>query len=237
MALAYERRAMAIVVAGIFVSACGPGMGGSSPMVTGSTSTDSSIALPSPRLVGDRSLEEAIANRRSIREFSDQPLSDDEIGQLLWSGQGVTDAEGRRTTPSAGGLYPLELYVVTADGVSHYLPAEHALERVLARDARSALQAAALGQAAVGDAAAVILIAAVPARTEAKYGRERAARYVQLEAGHAAQNVLLQAVSLGLGAVPIGAFDDAAVTRAVSLPKGQSPLYLLCVGRVETSTE
>jgi SagB-type dehydrogenase family enzyme len=228
--MAYQRLAEVIVAVSVVAAACATGADGDVTPLTGSA--DVPIALPSPRLDGALSLEAALATRRSIRELSGQPLSDADIGQLLWAGQGVTDADGRRTAPSAGALYPLELYVATADGVSHYLPVDHALEGVVSHDARPRLQAAALGQAPVGDAPLVIVIAAVPARTEAKYGRDRAPRYVHLEAGHVAQNVLLQAVSLGLGAVPIGAFDDAAVAEAVSLPPGSSPLYLLCIGQV-----
>lgn len=191
---------------------------------------ESRVALPSPRASGPLSLEQVLARRRSVREFSDQPVTWAEIAQLLWAAQGVTSPYGFRTAPSAGALYPLEVYVVTADATYHYLPAEHALALVIAGDRRQELWRVALRQEAVRRAPVVFVIAAVFARTEQKYGPERTPRYVHLEAGHAAQNLLLQAVSLGLGAVPIGAFDDAGVQVALSLPPDHHPLYLIPVG-------
>ncbi len=191
---------------------------------------ESRIALPSPRAGGPLSLEQALARRRSVREFSDQPVTRAEMAQLLWAAQGVTSPYGFRTAPSAGALYPLEVYVVTADATYHYLPTEHALALVVAGDRRQELWRVALRQEAVRQAPVVVVLAAVFTRTEQKYGPERAPRYVHLEAGHAAQNLLLQAVSLGLGAVPIGAFDDAGVQAALSLPPDHHPLYLIPVG-------
>lgn len=186
--------------------------------------------LPPPRERGPVSLEEALRARRSRRSFGREPLTEAELSQLLWAASGVTSPEGFRTAPSAGALYPLELYLATARGVERYEPAGHALIRTREGDPRAALRRAALSQEAVGQAPAVFVIAAVYRRTEVKYG-ERAARYVHLEAGHAAQNLLLQAVALHLGAVPVGAFDDRAVQRALGLPAEQEPLYLIPVGR------
>jgi SagB-type dehydrogenase family enzyme len=187
------------------------------------------VELPAPRTSGDLSLEATLRERRSVREFTDEPLSIQEIGQLLWAAQGITASWGGRTAPSAGGLYPLEVYVATADGVWHYLPQDQRAEVVRDDDARGELTSAAHDQDPVGDAPAVIVITAVPARTAAKYG-DRAERYVQLEAGHVAQNVLLQAVALDLGAVPIGAFDDDDVASVLLLDPDQVPLYLIPVG-------
>lgn len=186
------------------------------------------MPLPSPVVRGSVSVEEALAARRSVREYSTEALSRAEIGQLLWAAQGVTSFDGRRTAPSAGATYPLELLAATADGVFRYLPRDHALRTVLSGDVRGNLARAAY-QAFVGEAPLVIVVAAVPARTEARYG-DRAERYVALEAGHAAQNVLLEAVALGLGGVPVGSFDDAAVAAVVGLEAGETPLYLLPVG-------
>lgn len=188
------------------------------------------VRLPPPRTDGSMSLEEALAGRRSVRAFAPRPLSTAQIGQLLWAAQGVTDSQGHRTAPSAGACYPLELYAVSVQGMLRYLPDEHALAPVSGDDLRPALRAAALGQAAVGSAPLVAVIVAVPSRTAGRYGEARATRYVQLEAGHAAQNLLLEAVVLGLGAVPIGAFDDAAVSVALRLPADRMPLYLVPVG-------
>lgn len=187
------------------------------------------VALPAPRLAGTLSLEATLAQRRSTREFSDEALTLAEIGQLLWAAQGVTSSTGQRTAPSAGGLYPLEIYLVTRENVFHYEPPAHYLLVQRQGDARSALWSAALQQDAVKNAPAIFVIAGVYARTALKYG-DRAARYVQLEAGHAAQNILLQAGALKLGAVPIGAFDDEQVKQTLALPAEQQPLYLISVG-------
>ena len=175
------------------------------------------------------SLAEALDRRRSVREFSEDRLSPEALSQLLWSAQGTTTAWGARTAPSAGALYPLELYLVTPEGLWRYHPREHDLRTVSQGDLRPALARAALGQAAVEDAAAVVLVAGVFERTSAKYG-PRAARYVMLEAGHVAQNVLLGAVALDLAAVPVGAFDDERVRLALDLRNGEEPLYLVAVG-------
>jgi SagB-type dehydrogenase family enzyme len=188
------------------------------------------IALPTPRLQDTLTLEEALAQRRSAREFSNEPLALEELGQLLWAAQGITDPAGPRTAPSAGALYPLEVYAVTAEGVYHYEPEGHQLVIHLAGDVTGALQAAAIDQDSIREAAAVIVVTAVYARTAQKYGDARSPRYVHLEAGHAAQNLLLQAVALDLAAVPIGAFVDANIQQALALPDDQQPLYLIPVG-------
>lgn len=187
-------------------------------------------ALPAPVTNGTVSLEQALLRRRSIREYARDDLTAAEISQLLWAAQGITDRAGVRTAPLAGALYPLELYLATRAGLEHYEPGGHQLVRLSDDDPRAALARAAHGQAAVASAPAVVVITGVPARTAAKYGAERAVRCVQLEAGHAAQNLLLEAVALGLGAVPVGAFDDAAVLRTLPPARGLVPLYLIPVG-------
>jgi SagB-type dehydrogenase family enzyme len=201
-------------------------------LTAGATSLSAQTApvLPPPETRGAVPLEEALARRRSVREFGRAALTPAQLGQLCWAAQGVTGRGGLRTAPSAGALYPLELYVVTADGVLHYHPASHQVSLHRPGDLRKALQAAALGQDAVGDAPAVFVLAAVYQRTAARYGEGRARRYAQLEAGHAAQNLLLQAVALGLGAVPVGAFDDGRVQHELGLPADQEPLYLVPTG-------
>jgi SagB-type dehydrogenase family enzyme len=173
-------------------------------------------------------LEVALRRRRSVREFAARRLTDAEIGQLLWAAQGVTADWGGCTAPSAGALHPLELHAVIPTRVVHYVPDDHRAEVTAGGDLRSALMAAALDQGPVGEAPLVVAVAAVPSRT-ARYG-DRARRYVDLEAGHAAQNALLQAVAMDLVAVPIGAFDDDAVAQALALPDGHEPRYLLPIG-------
>jgi len=189
------------------------------------------ISLPAPRLDSTVSLEETLRRRRSVRAYADEPLTLEEIGQLFWAAQGITDERGFRTAPSAGALYPLELYALTDDGLYHYLPQGHRAERRRLEGRRTALCRAALSQDAACQAPVVFVVTAVYARTAAKYG-ERAERYVRLEAGHAAQNLLLQAVALDLGAVPIGAFYDDQVQAALGLPADHEPLYLIPVGRL-----
>ena len=187
-------------------------------------------SLPLPAYSSEISLETALSNRRSVREYDDQPLAAADLGQLLWAAQGITNERGFRTAPSAGALYPLEIYLVTAEGVFRYEPVQHQLELVKHGDARPALHEAALRQEPVLKAPAVFTLAAAYARTAHKYGQERSPRYVHLEAGHAAQNLLLQATALELGSVPIGAFHDEYVQQALNLPADHQPLYLIPVG-------
>ena len=192
-------------------------------------SSDSTIELPGVVQRGSRSLGEVLSQRRSVREFSDRALSDDEISSLLWATQGETSLVGGRTSPSAGGLYPLELYLATADGLFRYLPSGHRLEVRSGADVRNRLYEAGLEQTAIRDAPGVFVLTGVVERTESRYG-SRAERYVILEAGHAAQNLLLEAVALDLGAVPIGAFDDSEVRSILGVGSGELPLYLIPVG-------
>jgi SagB-type dehydrogenase family enzyme len=193
------------------------------------------VALPSPRLDCGFAVERALAERRSVREFGSRALALGELAQLLWAAQGITRRDGLRTAPSAGALYPLELYVVAGDvrdlapGAYQYLPGRHALQQLAAGDVRGQLCAAAFVQECVAAGAAVVVFTAVERRTTRKYG-ERGVRYVHIEVGHAAQNLALAAAALGLGSVTVGAFDDAAVARLLNLPKGEAPLYLMPVG-------
>ena len=187
------------------------------------------MALPEPRLRGEMSLEETLVRRRSIRNYTEEELTWEEISQLLWAAQGITADWGGRTAPSAGALYPLEVYVATPNGFYHYVPQGHKVILLSQDDLRIKLWEASLRQVWIREAPAVFVIAAVYQRTAIKYGA-RAERYVKLEAGHACQNILLQAVALGLGAVPIGAFYDDQVKAFLSLPPDHEPLYLIPVG-------
>jgi SagB-type dehydrogenase family enzyme len=220
--------ATGLVATGAVAGCATPGPVGQTPIPQ--PEGESEIALPAPRLEGEMSLEEAIANRRSVREFREDPLSWAEISELLWAAQGITDPRGLRSAPSAGALYPLELYVAVVEGAYHYLPQGHTVQAVSDEDLRPGLWEAGLRQGALQEAPAIFVVTAIYERTEAKYG-ERAERYVRLEAGHAAQNILLQAVALELGAVPIGAFYDDQVQAALGLPVDHQPLYLIPVGR------
>jgi SagB-type dehydrogenase family enzyme len=189
------------------------------------------ILLPTPITDGQKSLEKSLLERRSVREFADVPLELAEIGQLLWSAQGITDKRGYRTAPSAGALYPLELYVVSSEAIYHYTVKEHALTVMVEGDFRDELCEVALNQEAISEAPVTIVMTAVYERIEKKYGPDRSPRYVHMEAGHSAQNLLLQAVALDLGATPIGAFEDARVQSVLGLPPDHEPLYLIPVGK------
>lgn len=187
--------------------------------------------LPAPEKTGRMSVEEAITLRRSVRSFSNSQLTEKELSQLLFAAQGITDAAGGlRASPSAGATFPLEVYCVTADGVFKYHPKQHSLETIKSGDFRSALAEAALGQECVKSAPVNIVFSAVASRTTKRYG-ERGNRYVLMEAGHAAENVHLQAVALGLCSVPIGAFDDRQAGSVIGTPDSEAVLYIIPVGR------
>ena len=191
-----------------------------------------------PQRAGRVPLEECLLKRRSIREYTDSPLTVADVAQLVWAAQGVTSEDQRRTAPSAGALYPMETYLVAlnveglASGLYKYHPEEHSLALIAPGSLGRAVARAALDQDFIQHAGAVILMAAVNQRTTVKYG-QRGIRYVHMEAGHTAQNVCLQATALGLGCVPVGAFDDSGLRQLLQLDADEEPLYLLPSGEPE----
>jgi SagB-type dehydrogenase family enzyme len=197
---------------------------------------DGAIELPQASHHGKVSVEDALARRRSIRKYADAPLPLDAVSQLLWAAQGITDRDGLRTAPSAGALYPLEVYLVAGSvtglraGVYQYDPRRHRLLLHAAGDLRDDLSDAALEQDWVADAPAVLILTAVYGRTARKYG-DRGPRYVHMEVGHAAQNVYLQAVGLELGTVMVGDFDDRRLHRVLRLPTDVEPLGVMPIGK------
>lgn len=246
---------LVLVLAQLSLATAGPAL---AQQETGATSP---IPLPEPRLDGRVSVEQALSQRRSIRRYATASLQLADLGQLMWAAQGVTQPMeepppgfswewrgGMRTAPSAGALYPLELYAVIGDveelepGVYQYLPAEHALARVASPDPppasapddrREALSGAALRQLAIRNAPTVLVLAGVVERTAAKYG-DRAERYVHIEVGAAAQNVYLECESLELGTVFIGAFDDEAVAGVLGLPGDERVYGMMPIGHPTT---
>ncbi|MHC4444959.1 MAG: SagB/ThcOx family dehydrogenase [Planctomycetota bacterium] len=199
------------------------------PMVTGSADHKNKI-LPPPDLTGKMSVQQALMLRRSCREFSDKPLTVKQIGQLCWAGQGITDKDkGFRTAPSAGALYPIELYMVTAQGIDRYNPKEHSLQRYMTGNHKKALQTAGLDQESIGRVPVCFVITAVVERTAKKYGK-KAEQYCMQESGHVAQNILLQATALKLAGLPIGGYKDQQVTDLLKLPKNHRVLYILPIG-------
>jgi len=195
------------------------------------------ISLPEPSYESNFSIEESLLKRRSTREYSGELLTLDEISQILWAAQGITHEKRLRTAPSAGGLYPLELYVVVGDvegleaGIYHYMPIENNLLKTVDGDRRSDIADAALGQDWVEKAAINIVITAIYERTTGKYD-DRGIRYVHIEVGHAAQNICLQATALNLGVVTVGAFHDDKVVRILHLNPEEKPLYIIPIGKI-----
>jgi SagB-type dehydrogenase family enzyme len=198
------------------------------------------ILLPSPTLTGNVSVEAALQKRRSVRSYTPEPLSLEDIAQLLWAAQGITSHHGFRTSPSAGALYPLEVYVVSGniyglkEGIYRYLPRQHELILIQTGDYRGRLSAAALGQSCVREAPAVMVLTGISSRITGKYG-QRGLQYMMMEAGHAAQNVCLQAVTRQIGVVPVGAFKENQVRQILQLDGSELPLYLLPTGKIPSS--
>ncbi len=240
------KAAFLLVLAGLgaLVGGCGggeeeaPATPDASPLPT--SEETSTIPLPGPRLKGEMTLEEAILKRRSRRDFKDPPLTLEEFSQILWAAQGITDRTGLRAAPSAGALYPLDLYLVVGrqgveglgEAVYHYLPQSHSLEATLEGDVRQTLARLCAQQMFIAEAPLSLVITAEYERTTKKYG-DRGMRYVHMEAGHVGQNVYLQAEALGLGTVTVGAFQDEEISQALNLPPSYRPLYVMPVGHPE----
>ncbi|MBN2495083.1 MAG: SagB/ThcOx family dehydrogenase [Deltaproteobacteria bacterium] len=227
-------RLLACAIAACFLSACT--CRADPPERDAPAPETGRIDLPAAERKSGLPVEAALAQRRSVRRYASRALKLAEIGQLLWAAQGINDPGGRlRTAPSAGATFPMEIYLVCGEveglsaGVYHYLPASHQLERTGGRDLRGPLAETALGQSWIREAPAVLVAAAVMARTRSRYG-DRTRRYVHMEAGHIAQNVHLQAESLMLGTVVVGAFDDAGVARIMGMRAGMEPVWLMPVG-------
>ncbi len=193
-------------------------------------------SLPAPQFDGDLSIEHVLRSRRSVREYTRQSITLAEVSQILWAAQGVTHRSGFRTAPSAGALYPVEVYLVAGrvaglvSAVYRYDPSAHTLTAISAGDKRGALSAACLEQTFIQEAAVALVFCAVYRRTTRKYG-ERGIRYVHMEVGHAAQNVYLQASSLHLGTVVIGAFQDERVRKVIGAASDEEPLCVMPIGR------
>jgi SagB-type dehydrogenase family enzyme len=194
------------------------------------------IPLPEPKLIGKMTVEESIFRRRSERAFLPTELTLEQISQLLWAGQGITEKSwGFRAAPSAGSLYPLYLYVVKKDGVFQYIPDGHKLKQIKTEDIRPSLVRASLGQNYISDAPINIIVCGNFRISEAKYG-QRSYRYVNMEVGHVAENIHLQAVAMGLVSLPVGAFWDDVVAKALELPETQDPFYIIPIGYQGSST-
>ena len=209
------------------------------------------IKLPAPYHDGKVSLENALNNRRSIREYSEDSLSISEISQILWAAQGITQKienplsywrgeqwmGGLRTAPSAGGLYPIELYIAVgkvkglSQGLYKYNPQQHTIINVLEGDKRVDISNAALKQSCIRRGAVSIIIIGVYKRTSFKYGK-RAEQYVQIECGAVCQNIYLQSYALDLGTVFVGAFKDDSLKFTLNIPEDEYPLGIMPIGKI-----
>ena len=207
------------------------------PFITYALSEED-IKLPLPQLEGKMSVEEALAKRRSRRTFKDYPLTIEQVSQLLWSAQGITDKRnGLRTAPSPAKLYPLDIYLVVGKdkvedlkvGVYHYNPSQHSLTIILEEDKRRELDQACLGEDFIEDAPVSLVITAEFSRITDRLGKERI-YFAYMEAGHAAQNVYLQVESLGLATVSMGGIYEEDISQALNLPDQHIPLYVMPVG-------
>ncbi len=199
---------------------------------------NASTALPKPSLDGKVSLERAIRQRRTVRDFREKSLSLHQLSQLLWAAQGITDpTTGKRAAPSGGALYPLDVYILVGDncieameaGVYRYSPKEHSISMTQEGDRRRDVSSASLSQMWMAKAPVIFIITAEYKRITGKYG-ERGVRYALIEVGHAGQNLFLEAEALGLGAGIVGAFNDADVSKAAGLPPKHEPLLIVPVG-------
>jgi SagB-type dehydrogenase family enzyme len=194
------------------------------------------LTLPPPNLEGMATLEAALLRRRSVREYDNRPIAARDVAQILWAAQGITCVEkGHRTAPSAGALYPLEVYAVVGHvsslqpGIYHYVPRGHALAMVRPGDLRRELAATAVDHAWIGRPPLIVVITAVFERTTSEYG-QRGVGFVYMDAGHTSQNIQLQATAMGMGACAVGAFDEAQVKLVLDTPANERPLLLIPVG-------
>lgn len=202
------------------------------------TEQEADMKLPPPKTAGTVSVEQAVHQRRTVRSFSPQPLALDALSQLLWAAQGITGSRGfKRAAPSAGALYPMDVYAVcgeagienAAAGVYRYHPGIHALSLITRGDKLRAVADAALSQMWMARAPLNIVITAEYERARGKYGK-RSLRYAMIEAGHIGQNIFLQAQALGLKAGIVGAFHDRELIRVLGTPSSHEPLLVMPVG-------
>ena len=186
------------------------------------------LKLPNPNLKGKKSLEECIYERESVRSYKDKEIEIEKISQILWAAQGKKGH--KRTVPSAGATFPLEIYITLKDkGFFHYNFEKHVLELITSEDLSKKLAQASWDQNFIAEAYLNVIICAIFERTTQRYG-QRGIRYVYMEVGHCAQNIHLEAVALGLSSVPIGAYEDNKVKDVLDLKKKIEPLYIIPVG-------
>ena len=228
-----------VLVTAVMLSACHSEAAAdneSNTTMTENQNTQDACILSSPKTKGSISVEEALVSRRSRRSFNDTALSIDQLSQILWAAYGISDGNNLRTSPSAGALYPLEIYAVIGNitgiepGVYKYISREHKIIRKISTDVRDELSAAALNQSMIKDAPLTVVYTAVFDSVIERYGDRGRERFVFIETGHSAQNIYLQAEALGLGTCAVGAFTDDKVSELLELPTDEIPLYIMPVG-------
>jgi SagB-type dehydrogenase family enzyme len=198
-------------------------------------------SLPEPSHKGTVSVEETLKVRRTHRSFDSRNLTLEQLSQILWAAYGVTDKKGygraRKTAPSAGALYPMDVYAVVGEGsikdlaagVYHFLPESHKIETVNNGDLRNAVARASLQQMWMARAPIMIVITGEYARCTVKYG-QRGVIYTHIEAGCVGQNVFLQVEAMGLKAGIVGAFDNKKIIQVIGIPTDNDPLLIMPVG-------
>jgi len=228
----------------LFITALILMMGVSHESPAFSPENDKIIILPAPSLKGTMSVEEALQQRRSRRQFLDRELSMEQLSQILWSAYGITVKRddypvlrgGLRTAPSAGALYPLEIYVMVGNvkgvepGLYKYNSKDHSIRCTISEDLRKEASSSAYNQKMIKDAPAVLFYSAAYERCSKKYGERGKERYVCMDLGHSAENVYLQAEALHLGTCAVGAFSDEALKKLFQLPADEEPIYMMPVG-------
>ena len=231
----------------ITFSSCNSNMSkneGSNVVLTKTNDPQLTYILPSPNTDGNVSVEKALSNRRSQRRFHDIEISAEQLSQILWAAYGITDPRpdypflrgGFRTAPSAGALYPFEIYVLVGKvkniefGVYKYISQEHKIVRTIDKDLREELCTAALNQDMIKEAPVVIVYSAIFSRMTDKYGDRGRERYVCMDLGHSAQNIYLQAEALCLGTCAVGAFNDSRVSQMLQMSENEEPLYIMPLG-------
>lgn len=227
------KSAVSLLLGALLAAACTTGPADTESLGNMNTLDVPPLTLPDP-VTGEGSLVQAIDERHSVRNFAAEPLSAEQVSTLLWAAHGHRSDNGR-TVPAAGGIYALTIFIAVREavdldpGVYVWKPESNELQRTVSGSVASDLQQGAFGQRSVGTAPVVFGIAGSAEEVAQKYG-PKAEQFVFNEVGHAAQNLLLMATSLGLGAVPMGGFSEEAVADVLQLPKGLQPYYLIPVG-------
>ena len=195
------------------------------------------IKLPDPQQSNCNAIEEALFKKRSIAKYKNVPITCSDLSQVLWASQGIAESKDPKKSPSTEALFPLEVYAIIANvigipaGIYQYRPHTNELVRIAAGDMRNEIAKAALGRKSVRTAPAVIVVSAVYVRTTSKLG-EKGIRYAHMEAGHAAQNISLQAVALNLGSVMIGSFHESDLKKIMHMDDREQPMYIIPVGKI-----